>query len=91
MTIRMELTNCEATLLRDIAEPTATRRYVAETYALAIRSSYHPTVDWGKVNRAIIERWSLSALNWIKREAWKRVEHARAFRAGLEETERAAG
>jgi hypothetical protein len=30
-----------------------------------------PTIDWEKVNRAITERWSSSALTWIKTQAWK--------------------
>lgn len=70
MGLTIEMTNCEATLLRDIAEPEATRKYVASTYRLALRSSEFSTIDWPKVNGAIIKRWSLSALEWIKREAW---------------------
>jgi hypothetical protein len=27
--------------------------------------------DWGAVNRAILERWSMSGLIDIKRQAWK--------------------
>lgn len=68
--LRIELANCESTLLREIAEPSWTRRLVAQTYALALRSSERGKVDWKKVNQAIVERWSLSALNWIKRQAW---------------------
>ncbi len=30
-----------------------------------------PAIDWEKVNRAITERWSSSALTWIKTQAWK--------------------
>jgi hypothetical protein len=35
------------------------------------RSLSDPNVDWPAVNRAIVQRWSLSALKYIKREAWK--------------------
>jgi len=70
-TVKIEMVNCEATLLRDIAEPISTRKYVAETYGLTLRSSEFPTIDWAKINRAIIKRWSMSALTWIKREAWR--------------------
>lgn len=65
----IQLADCTATLLREIAMPEATRDTVAATYALAIRSS-EPT-DWTTVNRAITERWSRSALEYIKRKAWK--------------------
>ena len=71
MILTVEMTNCEATLLRDIAEPKATRKYLASTYRLALRSSEFAAIDWSKVNRAIIKRWSRSALEWIKRDAWK--------------------
>lgn len=65
-----ELACCESVLLSEIANPAMKRRDVAKTYALALRSSEAKTMDWGKVNRAIIERWSFSALNWIKKAAW---------------------
>jgi len=67
----LELADCENTLLREIADKGITRRGVAVTYRLALRSSECDTIDWRKVNRAIIERWSLHALEWIKRKAWK--------------------
>jgi hypothetical protein len=66
-TFTIELTDCTNTLLAEIANPKMKRRDVAQTYYFALRSS-HPT-DWGKVNRAIIERWSMSALVWIKESA----------------------
>ena len=62
-----ELACCTATLLVEIANLKMRRRDVAQTYALAMRSS-EPT-DWLRVNRAIIERWSMSALMWIKTKA----------------------
>lgn len=65
-----ELRNCQAALLDEIACPEATRNDVAKTYALALRSSERPAVDWRLVNAAIIARWSLSALEWIKERAW---------------------
>jgi hypothetical protein len=65
-----ELADCEAHLLREIADPAMKRKDVAQSYALAMKSSERDSVDWGKVNRAIIARWSQSALNWIKEQAW---------------------
>ena len=66
-TVRVELAGCEAMLLREIADPDTTRKQVAQTYALAMRSS--ETVDWAAVNAAIMARWSVSGLEWIKRQA----------------------
>ena len=66
--LTIELVNCTRTLLDEIACKEAKRLDVAKTYALALRSSY-PT-DWREVNRAIIERWSRSALEYIKKMAW---------------------
>ena len=73
MTLHIELINCEDALLREIAEPELHRKDVALTYAFAVRSSENATINWSKVNGAIIERWSMSALEWIKREAWRRM------------------
>jgi hypothetical protein len=72
----VELTNCTETLLREIADKRFKRRNVAKTYALALRSSEE--TDWGTVNRAIIDRWSFSALEWIKWQAWS----GRCFEGG---------
>lgn len=63
----VELTNCDKVMLAEIANPTCTRLTVAKTYALALRSSYE--TDWKTVNRAIIKRWSRSALEYIKQWA----------------------
>jgi len=65
-----QLVCCEATILRDIACPELKRRDIAQVYALILQSEEARTVDWGKINRAIIARWSKSALEWIKAQAW---------------------
>jgi hypothetical protein len=54
-------------LLHEIANG-AKRKSVAMTYALALRS--REQTDWARVNQAIVDRWSLSALEWIKQQAW---------------------
>ena len=64
---KIELACCTETLLNEIAQG-ATRNAVAQTYRLAMQSST-PT-DWPRVNRAILSRWSVSGLNWIKKRAW---------------------
>jgi threonine synthase len=65
--MRIELAACEQTILAEIADKRMKRKDVAQTYALAIRSSER--IDWAKVNYAIMQRWSLSALKWIKEQA----------------------
>jgi len=67
----VELADCTSTLLAEIGNRKMTRSDVAVTYRLALRSS-SPT-DWAAVNRAIVERWSSSALKRIKRLAWRSV------------------
>ena len=63
----LELANCTNHLLQEIADRRMKRRDVAQSYALAMRSS--EATDWAKVNEAIIARWSLSALVFIKEQA----------------------
>lgn len=62
-----ELRSCTYTLLAEIWDPRFTRKDVAMTYRLAMESSEE--TDWKAVNAAIITRWSLSALRWIKNQA----------------------
>ena len=66
----IELTHCEATLLREIKDRRMKRADIALTYRLTLQSSEWRGVDWKKVNAAIISRWSLYGLNWIKSQAW---------------------
>lgn len=53
-----------------------TRKDMALMYADAIQSERNGVVevDWPAINRAIIDRWSLSGLKWIKARAWKILE-----------------
>lgn len=63
-----ELANPTEQILAEIQdEGVFTRRDVAMTYRLAMQSSA-PT-DWPTVNRAIVSRWSMAALVWIKEQA----------------------
>ena len=59
----IELCCCTSTLLQDI-KLMPYKKNVAQTYALALRSSEE--TDWGKVNRAIIDRWGMKSLIYIK-------------------------
>ena len=66
MTARAEIIDVESTIQHEI-DSGASRRDIAQTYALALRSSW-PT-DWWAVNRMILDRWSMSGLQWIKAQA----------------------
>ncbi len=46
-----------------------TRDDVVPYYRVAIAFA-DPEFDWTVVNKAIIERWSLDALGYIKHKAW---------------------
>lgn len=63
-----ELMDCTRVMLEEIGDKQFKQKNVAMSYALALRSSYE--TDWATVNKAIIERWSLSGLNRIKNMAW---------------------
>lgn len=69
--MRIQLIDCERHLLDEIADKRMTRHDVALTYAMAIVSD--ETIDYAKVNRAIIDRWSVSGLGYIKNKARKAV------------------
>lgn len=60
------------TIMREIADKRLTRDDVALTYAFALRQ--HPTgegFDFAAVNKAIMDRWSIAALRYIKDKAWR--------------------
>ena len=63
-----ELMDCTNVLLNEISDKGFKQKHIAMTYALSLRSSY-PT-DYKIVNRAIIDRWSISGLERIKNMAW---------------------
>jgi hypothetical protein len=69
--VRIVLADPQGQLMEEIADPKMTRRQVALTYRLALAEPGR--VDWPTVNRAIAARWSPSALDWIKKTAWRRV------------------
>lgn len=56
-------------LLSEVADERTTRDDVVLTYAFCLRQG---DVDWVMINRAVIERWSLSGLKYIKERAWRR-------------------
>ena len=68
--MRIELCRCTETILEEISDKRMKQGDIALTYALALRST-SPT-DWARVNRSIIDRWSVSGLERIKKMAWER-------------------
>ena len=70
--MKVELMFCEEAILQEIDDKNFTRDSVAITYAFCIDSTENP--DFAKINRAIVKRWSLSVLAYIKKEAWKLKE-----------------
>ncbi len=66
----VEQSNC----LNAVADPKATRDDVAGFYADIIRCRQRgQTTDVAEINRAIITRWSMAALLYVKKLAWKQV------------------
>jgi hypothetical protein len=68
---KMELTliDCEKTLLRDIADHRCRRKHIAQLYRLALMQD-DEKINWKVVNNAIIKRWSIAGLEYIKQLAW---------------------
>jgi len=75
--IKMELACCTYVLLSEIADKRFKRKDIAMTYALALCSSEE--TNWKTVNKAIVERWSMSGLRYIKNLAWS----GKCFKRGL--------
>ena len=67
--MKIDLMYCEEVILQEIGDKDFTRDDVAITYAFCIDSS--EKVNFGRINKAIIGRWSHSALEYIKDGAWK--------------------
>jgi len=66
--VKIVLSNPTGQLMKEIADKKMTLRDVAQTYALALRQPEETL--WAVVNAAIIKRWSRSALEYIKTQAW---------------------
>lgn len=74
------LGNPEGTLLEEVADKRMKRRDLAMSYALALRTPEE--VDWSRVNAAILGRWSVAGLKWIKTHAWRLHEGKTADEGG---------
>ena len=65
------MVDIEYTLLKEIEDKAMKRNDIVLTYAFGLISS--EDIDWPKVNKKIVERWSIDALRYIKNRAWKLV------------------
>jgi hypothetical protein len=65
------LINPTRALLDKIEDNKLHKKDISQTYALALLTP--EKIDWEKVNRAIINRWSISALIDIKNWAWNEL------------------
>lgn len=65
MTITM--IDCENTILREIPFKKTTRKSIAKTIALAIRSDEdkEDLIDWSKIYDACVKKWSVSGYEYI--------------------------
>jgi hypothetical protein len=57
-------------IMNEIEDKVMTRKVVAHTYAILIQKGHQ---DFKPINEAILKRWSLSGLKWIKERAWKEI------------------
>ena len=62
----------EGQLLRELDEGHS-QDSIALTYAFGIRD-HHDRVDWKKINKAIVKRWSIHGLRHIKQYAWRLIQ-----------------
>jgi hypothetical protein len=62
--------NAEELLIRTIEDKQNTRDDVAVIYRRALDTE---GINWARVNRAIMDRWSQNALVYIKHRAWRRL------------------
>ena len=67
---RFYLTFPTATLLAEIANYAMKRNDVALTYSICLSPGSSERTNWEAVNAAIVARWSVSALIYIKTRAW---------------------
>jgi hypothetical protein len=69
----VEMVDPQGVILGNIADKRLKRDDVALTYAFCLRQGLGPgaeEIDFAAINRAIMERWSLAALKYIKERAW---------------------
>jgi hypothetical protein len=70
--VRINLICCTQVLSDLAADKRVTRKNIAVTYAMAIKSAAEKAddPDWKAINGAILARWKMSGLEWIKKRAF---------------------
>lgn len=77
MKLTIEMHRPDLQLIDELTMPGITQASVAITYAFAIvQEGEQQRFDWAKMNAAICAKWTgKTALERIKKAAWKQVEH----------------
>lgn len=72
---RVNLVCCTEVIVEECKMPEATQKSVAMTYALALKSQMQRAdmPRWPEINKAIIDRWNMKALERIKLRAYNIV------------------
>ena len=73
---RINLIGCTDVILQELTWKQTTRKSVALTYAMAMKSAAQKadTPDWRKINEAIIAKWGMKGLERVKTRAWRLIE-----------------
>lgn len=66
-----------AWIFNELEDRVYTRADVAKTYAILLQKNT-PLDTYVEINKAIIKRWSPTALRWIKEQAWKKIARKQA-------------
>lgn len=82
MCVSIELMFCEEIILQEIADKHSTRDDVALTYAFCRDAKESQNVNFRTINEAIVERWSISALEYIKDKAAKLMDEKYGIKKG---------
>lgn len=69
---RINLVGCTEVLVQEAGTPEATQKDISLTYAMALKSQMERAdmPRWPEINRAIIARWNMKALERIKKRAY---------------------
>lgn len=69
---RINMICCTDTICDEVAIQGMTRKDIALSYAFALKSQAQGAdkPDWSKINHAILARFKMSSLEWIKKRAY---------------------
>ena len=70
--MKFELLNPEKMIIGECSDRRMRRYDVAVSYQICLRIIAPDSEAWKRINQAIISRWSLAGLEWIKARAWER-------------------